>query len=231
MAPSDPHPSHWSSPRVRRPILAAVLLLPALALADADPRFARLRDQAEPLGSLATFLDKYVGECATLFSGPGCRKEAEDFRARYEGKKVYMIIREEAASMLSPGPYQPSSGKYVIQVSPIFPGGPYSLTQGEPKHLDVDNQPLLPFIQVTGSTPEGWAATDFMRLFQQHKIRAQVVFTPQRVWLLTPREGGGKKYGVAARVDALLLTDARTGEPLGTWFPEGTPAASKPRTK
>lgn len=216
---------------MRRLFLAALLLVPALALADADPRFARLRDQAEPLGSLATFLDKYVGECATLFSGPGCHQDAEAFRAQYDGKKLYMIIREEAANMLSPGPYQPSSGKYVIQVSPVFPGGAYTLTQGEPKHLDSDGRPLLPFIQVTGSTPEGWAATDFLRLFRQHQIRAQVIFTPQSAWMLTSKDGGGKRYGVAARVDAILLTDARTGDSLGTWFPEGSPAARPAKTK
>ena len=215
---------------MRRLILAALLLLPALALADADPRFARLRDQAEPLGSLSTFLDKYVGECATLFSGPGCRKEAEDFRARYGGKKLYMIIREEAASMLSPGPYQPATGRYVIQVSPLFSGGPYTLTQGEPKHLDADGQPLLPFLQVTGKLAEGQAATDLLRMVQNRQVRVQVVFTPEGVWTLSP-SGGGRRRGVAARLEAVLLTNARTGEPLGTWFPEGAAVPLKPKAK
>ena len=208
---------------MRRIILAAVLLLPTLALADVDPRFARLRDQAESLGSLTAFLDKYVGECASLFSGPGCRKEAEAFRARYEDKKLYMIVGEAAASMLSPGPYQPASGNYVIQVSPLFTGGSYVLTQGEPRHADVDGRPLMPFLQVTGTTPAGSGAAEFMRLFQQKKIRVQVVFTPQGVWMLPGREGSGKTYGVAAKMEAVLLTNARTGESLGAWFADPAP--------
>ena len=213
---------------MRRLVLAAVLLLSSLALADVDPRFARLRDQAEPLGSLTSFLDRYVGECASLFAGPGCRKDAEAFRSKYEGKKLYMIVGEEAASMVGPGPYQPGSGNYVIHVTPLFPGGAYMLTQGAPRHTDADGQPMLPFVQVTGTTPPGWNAGDFMRLFQKKQVRAQVVFSPQEVWSLQGRGGGTKRYGVAARMEAVLLTHARTGESLGVWFAEAAPKASPP---
>lgn len=204
---------------MRRLFLAALLLLPTLALADVDRRFAQLRDQAEPLGSLSTFLDKYIGECFGMFVGPSCRGDAEAFRKRYEGKKLYMIIGEEAATMLSPGPYQPGSGNYVIQVTPYFPAGSYALSQGVPSQTDTAGNPLLPYIRISGTTPEGWAATDFMRLFSTHQIRAQIVFTPQGVWSL-PRKRGGKVLGVAARVEGILLTHSRTGEPLGLWFPE-----------
>ncbi len=226
VAPSAFPPSPWRESRVRRLLLAAVLLLPALALADVDPRFAQLRDQAEPLGSLSAFLDKYVGECGSLFSGPGCRKEAEAFRTRYTGKKLYMIIGEGAASMVGPGPYQPGSGNYTIHVTPLFPAGPYALTQGSPRHTDTDGRPMLPFIQVTGTTPAGWSAGDFMRLFQKKQVRAQVVFTPQEVWSLLGKGDSSKRYGVAARIDGVLLTNARTGEPLGTWFADAPPKAA-----
>ncbi|PTL75720.1 hypothetical protein DAT35_53595 [Vitiosangium sp. GDMCC 1.1324] len=195
------------------------MLLPALALADVDPRFARLRDQAEPLGSLQTFLEKYIGECAGVFVSPSCRSDSEAFRAKYGGKKLYMIVGEEAATMLSPGPYQPGSGNYTIEVVPYFPGGSYALTQGTPTQTDSAGNPLLPLIHITGTTPEGWAATDFLRLFSTHQIRAQIVFTPQGMWSL-PRKRGGKASGVAARVEAILLTHARTGEVLGLWFAE-----------
>jgi hypothetical protein len=211
---------------VRRLFLAALLLLPALALADVDPRFARLRDQAEPLGSLSTFLEKYIGECTSMFSGLNCRASSEEFRQKYEGKKLYMIIGEDAATMLSPGPYQPGSGNYTIQVVPYFPGGSYALTQGQPTQTDADGNPLLPLIRVTGTTPEGWTAMDFMRLFSSRQVRAQLIFTPQGVWSLPRKRGLGKTSGVAARLEALLLTHARTGEPLGLWFAEEPPTAT-----
>ena len=203
---------------MRRLFLAALLLLPTLALADVDARFAQLRDQSEALGSLTTFLDKYIGECAGVFVSPSCRGDAEAFRGKYGGRKLYMIVREEVATMLSAGPYQPGSGNYTIQVVPSFPGGAYALTQGTPTQTDAAGNPLLPLIRLSGTTPEGWAATDFLRLFSTRQLRAQIVFTPQGVWTLP-----GKK-GVAARVDAILLTHARTGEQLGLWFAE-EPAA------
>lgn len=214
---------------MRRLFLAALLLLPALALADVDPRFARLRDQAEPLGSLTTFLDKYIGECSGMFISPGCKGSAEEFRKKYEGKKLYMIVGEEAATMLSPGPYQPGSGNYTIQVTPYFPGGPYALTQGVPTQTDVSGNPLLPLLHIRGTTPEGWTAPDFMRLFSSRQIRAQIVFTPQEVWSIPRKQGIGKIYGVAARMDAILLTHARTGEVLGLWFAETPPTPVAPK--
>jgi hypothetical protein len=210
---------------VRRLFLAALLLLPTLALADVDARFAQLRDQAEALGSLSTFLDKYIGECAGMFVSPSCRSDAEAFRGKYGGRKLYMIVREEVATMLSPGPYQPGSGNYTIQVIPSFPGGAYALTQGTPTQTDSAGNPLLPLIRISGTTPQGWAATDFLRLFSARQVRAQIVFTPQGVWTL-PRKSGGKAQGVAARLEAILLTDARTGEPLGLWFAEGAAAGT-----
>ncbi|MFE8597896.1 DUF6066 family protein [Archangium violaceum] len=211
---------------MRRLFLTALLLLPTLALADVDARFAQLRDQAEALGSLSSFLDKYIGECAGLFVNPSCKSNAEAFRAKYGGRKLYMIVGEDAATMLTPGPYQPGSGNYTIQVIPYFPGGAYALTQGTPTQTDSAGSPLLPLIRITGTTPEGWAATDFLRLFSSKKIRAQIVFTPQGVWTI-PRKQGGKAQGVAARIEAILLTFAPTGDPLGLWFAEQPPAAPK----
>lgn len=216
---------------MRRLFLATVLLLPALALADVDPRFARLRDQAEPLGSLTSFLDKYIGECASLFSGSSCRASAEAFRGKYEGKRLYMIVGEEAATMVSPGPYQPGKGNYTIHVTPLFPGGDYALTQGAPTQTDAEGTPVLSLVRITGTTPEGWNATSFLRLFSSRQVRAQVVFTPQGVWSLPRKQGGGKQYGVSARLEALLLTHARTGESLGLWVAEEPGAGKKGRKR
>ena len=212
---------------MNRFILAAALLLPSLVLADADPRFARLRDQAEPLGSLSAFLDKYVGECSGLFAGLGCRDAAEAFRKQYEGKRLYMIVGEDVATMVRPGPYQPGSGNYVIEVTPSFPGGAYVLTQGAPGQLTAEDQPMLTPLRVTGTTPPGWNATDFMRLFSSRQVRLQVIFAPQTLWGLERKQGSGKQYGVSARIEALFLTNARTGEPLGLWFADEPAAKTK----
>ncbi|MFY0575455.1 DUF6066 family protein [Cystobacter fuscus] len=66
-----------------------------------------------------------------------------------------------------------------------------------------------------------------MRLFSSRQVRLQVIFAPQSIWGLERKQGSGKQYGVSARVEALLLTNARTGEPLGLWFADEAKAKKK----
>jgi len=202
---------------VNRCFALFALLLPALALADVDPRFARLRDAAEPLGGLSAFLNRYIGECGDMFASPDCRTKADEFRKTYRGKKLYMIVTEDVATMVSPGPYQPTTGTFIINILPFFAGGKYAMTHGTPKKTDAAGNPILPLLSVSGTTPEGWNGGMFARLFSSRGIRVQVVFTPLDIWSLA-KPSGGKIFGVAARVEAILLTEGRTGEHLGLWL-------------
>ena len=200
-----------------RTLLLLAALLPTVALADADPKFAALREAAEPVGGLGQFLDKYIGECASSGGVDGsCRQNASAFRQKMRGKKFYMIVTEESAGMLSAGDFDVRGGEYTINVTPFFGAGGYALTHGAPKRTDANGNPLLPFLTVRGETKEGWSAMRFQRLFSSRELRVQVVFTPQDVWTL-PKKGGGKIYGVRAKIDALLVTIGRTGESAGLW--------------
>ena len=196
---------------------AVSLLLPALALADVDARFAKLRDESEPLGGLGAFLEKYIGACEGALVDPQCKSNAEAFRKKYQGKRLYMIVTEDDATMLAPGPYSPGTGEYTINITPFFPGGRYALTHGSPKKTDANGNPVLPFLTVTGTVPEGWNMQMFGRLFSMRGVRAQVVFTPQGVWNL-PKKGGGKNFGVTARIEGILVSEGRTGQQLGLWL-------------
>lgn len=198
-------------------LAAALFLVPALALADADPRFAKLRDEAEPLGGLGTFLEKYVGACDGPFVDSKCKANAEAFRKKYQGKRLYMIVTEDDASMLSPGPYSPGTGEYTINITPFFPGGSSALTHGAPKKTDGSGNPILPYLTVTGDLPPGWNLQMFNRLFSTRAVRAQLVFTPQSVWSL-PKKSGGKSHGVTARIEAIFITEGRSGQAMGLWL-------------
>jgi len=201
-----------------RTAILALLLIPLLAHADADAKFAALRDSASPLdGSLSSFLDKYVGDCGDLFEGQSCKKNSQAFRAKVAGKKYYVIISEESASMLQAGPYNPEKGEYTVLVTPFFPGGGYALTQGAPRKVDGAGNPVMPLIVLHGQLPDGWDPMSFKRLFRNRELRVQLVFTPTGVWSL-PKKGGGKLQGVKAKIQGLLVTYARTGDPVGSYY-------------
>ena len=197
-----------------------LLLLPLAASAQGVERFEQLKASAEPVGGLGSFLERYVGECGEPGLGESCRDKAKAFRKAHEGKRLYLLVGEDSAGMLSPGAFDASSGELVVNVTPFFPASNYALSHGAPRRTDAKGNPVMALLRAEGQAPEGWMPGTFQRLFQMRGVRAQVIFTPTGVWSL-PRRGGGKSRGVSARVEALLVTVARTGEPLALWLARG----------
>ena len=116
-----------------RPLAILALLVPALALADVDQKFAKLRDASEALSSLGSFLDKYVGDCGSVMEGGGeCAKNAESFRRGANGKKYYMILTEDSTAVLSLGAFNPQGGEVTLNLTPFFPGSNSAITRFSP---------------------------------------------------------------------------------------------------
>jgi hypothetical protein len=208
---------------VNRPLFAALLLLalPFTARAqEMDARFTQLREGAEAVGGLGAFLERYVGECEDPAMAAQCADTAKAFRKLHDGKRHYLLVGEDSAGMLAPGAFDADSGELTVNVTPFFPASRYALSQGAPKRTDAKGNPLMGLLRADGQAPEGWMAGTFQRLFQMRGVRAQVVFTPTGVWSL-PKKGGGKSYGVSARIEGVLVTVARTGEPLALWLAKG----------
>jgi hypothetical protein len=192
------------------------LVVPALALADADPRFVKLRDQAEPLGSVSAFVEKYVGDCASrMLGGAECERNAEAFRQGATGKKFYMIVTEGTSQVLSMGEVK-LHGNFVLNLTPFFPASNMALTHGAPAKLDGDGNPVMPFIRIDSTLPDAWTIPMMARQVQAQALRVQIIFTPQGVWSL-PKKGGAIK-GVKAKFEAILVTVGRTGETIGAWY-------------
>lgn len=120
--------------------------------------------------------------------------------------------------MLAAGPYDPGEGEYTVNIAPLFAAGGYALTHGAPKKTDANGNPMMMYVESRGKMPPDWSAPSFQRLFQSRALRVQVVFSPQGVWTL-PKKGGGKQYGVRAKIDAILVTIGRTGETVALWMP------------
>jgi hypothetical protein len=200
-----------------RVLTAMVLLGSMTAMADVDARFAKLRDGAEALGGIGGFVDKYIGQCGSALQGGGeCEKNAEVFRKAATGKKFYMIVTEDSASVLQMGEVT-GQGTFVLNLTPFFAGSDSAITQGAPQRTDANGNPVLPFIRIESTLPEGWNPAMMARQVQARTLRMQVVFTPQGTWSL-PKKGGGKVTGVKAKVDAVLVQVGRTGEQVGLWF-------------
>lgn len=197
-------------------LLSLMLVAPALAWADADPRFVKLRDQAEPLGSVSAFVEKYVGDCASrMLGGAECERNAEVFRQGATGKKFYMIVTEGTSQVLSMGEVK-LQGNFVLNVTPFFPASNMALTHGAPTKTDAEGNPIMPFIRVDSSLPDTWNMAMMARQVQSQTLRMQIIFTPQGVWTL-PKKGGAIK-GVKAKFEAVLITVGRTGDTVGAWY-------------
>jgi hypothetical protein len=198
--------------------MTVALVVPSVVLADADPRFAQLRDQAEPLASVASFVDRYVGDCGSpLLGGRECEKNAELFRRGATGKKFYMIITEDSAGVLQMGEVNVGQGTFILNLTPFFAGSNSAITHGAPTRTDANGNPVLPFIRIPSVLPDGWNPAMMARQVQSKALRLQIVFTPQGIWSL-PKRGGGSIKGVKAKLDAVLVTVGRTGEQVGLWL-------------
>ncbi len=201
-----------------RLLTSLLLFLPAVGLADVDKRFAKLRDDAEALSSLTGFIEKYVGDCGpALLGGAECEKNAELFRRGATGKRFYMIITEASAGVLQMGEVNVREGTFILNLTPFFAASNSALTHGAPAKTDAAGNPVLPYIRVPSTLPEGWNPAMMSRQVQAQALRVQLVFTPQGVWSLK-KPGGGTIKGVKARFDAVVVTVGRTGEHVGVWL-------------
>ncbi|MFT3707968.1 MAG: DUF6066 family protein [Archangium sp.] len=200
-------------------LMVAVAMIPALALADADPKFVKLRDQAEAMGAISAFVEKYVGDCASKMLGGGeCEKNAEVFRQGATGKKFYMIITEETSTVLSMGEVK-LGGNFVLNLTPFFAASGMAITHGAPTRTDENGNPVMPFIRIDSQLPDAWNPAMMARQVGAQALRLQIVFTPQGTWSL-PKKGGGTMKGVKAKFEAVLVTVGRTGEQVGLWVPK-----------
>ncbi len=192
------------------------MLLSAVAVADVDARFAKLRDQAEALATLSAFMEKYVGDCGPKMLAGNCEKNSAVFRRGATGKKFYMIVTEESSGVLSLGEANMRQGTFVLNMTPFFSAAGMGLSQGSPTKTDQDGNPVLSFLRIEAKMPEGWDMATVARQTQSRGFRIQIVFTPEGTWTL-PKRGGGVIHGVKARFDGVLVQVGRTGEQVGLY--------------
>ena len=197
-------------------LITVVCTLSVSALADFDEKFHKLWEPAEKLGSLSEFVENYAGSCGPLMTAQ-CEQKHKDFRRGADGRKHYMIVTEDAASVLSMGDGNPVTGEFILNLTPFFAAGDIAVTHGAPSKTDPSGNAILPFIRIKSKVPDGWNIQMMNRQVQARALRVQLVFTPEGVWSL-PKKGGGTIRGVKIRFDGIVVQVGRTGETVGVWY-------------
>lgn len=213
----------------RRLAPLALLLIPLVAVAETEMRFAYYRDPAiaiEP-GGLGDFLNSYIGACRGFFDGQRCKDAAASFRAEHEGKPHWATIREGEADMLQMLAFDPKTGNYTLRITPAFFGGGYLLTQGKPERTDDEGNPLFRVIDLPMTLRRGQTPMQVSKALSDKIMRVQVIFTPRESWQLGTEVV--PKFGVAADLHAILITVGASGDKYASWYEEK--AAKKPEFK
>jgi hypothetical protein len=197
-------------------ILLASLVVPLVAFAAEPSAFNRAKAGASPVGGLSSFLGHYIGDCGNEYgTAQECRARANAFRQKSAGKRYYMVVSEDS-TLVSPGSFDSQTGQFTVNVTPFFGANGMALTQGKPRKTDDRGNPILPYITMSGKAPDNLDEGVFSRMASSRGFRLEVVFSPEGVWEI-PKRGGGKVQGVKGRIEAMLLSNARTGETLAVW--------------
>ncbi len=197
-------------------LVPLLLISSQAALADVDQKFAKMRDAAEKLGSLSEFIDNYGGSCGPLMTAQ-CEEKRKEFRRGADGRKHYMIVTEDSASVLSMGDANPISGEFVLNMTPFFAAGDSAITHGAPSKTDANGNAILPYLRINAKLPDGWTMQLMNRQVHARALLIHVVFTPEGVWSLQ-KKGGGTIKGIKTRFDGVIVQIGRTGETIGMWY-------------
>jgi hypothetical protein len=199
-------------------VLALVLGTSGLAQAEANRAFARLRDKAQAVDSLATFLSSFVGDCgADLLGGSDCQKKVKAFRSEALGKTYYVILDDAAQKLVQPRGFSPQTHQMEFALTPFFESAGLALTHGQPDGLDAQGQPIIRLIRMQATLPDEITPMEVDRVFRTGMARMQVIFKPLSVWKVPRKDRKGFVEGVKAQVLGVRISEARSGSDVVTW--------------
>lgn len=176
-----------------------------------DERFDLLKQRAERIESLPSFLDRFIGSCGTVYERQTCEQNVQSVRRRFEGKLLVATVGDHAAELCQA---RTLGEQYRILLTPFVDGGGYALTHGSPVRQDAAGRPLIPYLVLQGPLPPG-SEQNFESSFRTGNVELEVVFRPEGTWKLR-RKGTGYYEGVKARFVALRLVDPRTGAEIAS---------------
>lgn len=202
-------------------LVALVVATSGLAGAEPNRGFTKLRDGAQTVESLATFLSSFVGDCgADLLGGADCQKKVKAFRGESIGKTFYLLLDDSAQQLVQPRGFSPQTHQMEFALTPFFESAGLALTHGQPSALDTQGRPIIPLIRMQATLPDDVTPMDVERVFRTGMARMQIVYKPLSVWKLPRKDRKGFVEGVKAQVLGVRITEARTGNEVVSWLNE-----------
>jgi len=185
--------------------LALFLLLSAPAARADDARFEALRRTAEPLESLAGFVERYVGVCKDPLERASCEQNVKAGRKAMHGKLYAALLAERARELIR---VERRGSAFRFLVTPFVDADGLALSHGQPK-LDGRGRPSIPFIVLDSHAGVDEGVVD--AALRTGRVELEILFRVEAAWKLRRRDEPGFYEGVLARFAALRLVDGRTG--------------------
>lgn len=190
-------------------LLAAALLCAPPAAAHAGDRFAALSREAEPIDSLAGFVERYVGVCKDPLERTTCLENVKAVRKGMDGRLYLAVLTEKARGLLQVESRK--GGGFRFLLTPFVDADGLALTHGEPR-LDARGRPSLGFLVLDSLPSVDPAVVD--AALRTGRVELEILFRPAGAWKLKRRGESGDYEGMKARFAAVRLVDGRTGAEL-----------------
>jgi hypothetical protein len=190
-----------------RALLAlALAATPALA----DERFEALRQRAEPVESLSSFVERYVGVCKDPLQLAACQDNVKAARHSAQGKLFATVVSERARELLR---VERRGSGFRFLITPFVDAGGIALTHGEPK-ADSKGRPAIGYL-IVDSHP-GVDEGTVEAALRTGRVELEILFRAEGAWKLRRRGEEGFYEGVKARFAAVRLVDGRTGTEIAS---------------
>jgi hypothetical protein len=199
-------------------IWMAVLGTAGTARAGGNPDFASWKSHATPVEDLSGFLTQFVGVCDNdPLTNRECKAQLAAFRKKSVNQVFSVTLGPDAQKMVQPRSFNTAKHSQEFSLTPFFAGSGFALTQGQPKHLGRDGNPVMPMVRLTSKFGDGGTPEMISHEFSTGSVTVELVFRPTGVWRL-PRKDQPKAFyqGVKAQFLALHLSGTRSGQELGS---------------
>lgn len=192
----------------------STLLCAVLIVAAKPPvNFEALKASAEVLEKPGAATAALVGECSE--EDPElqiqCQANVTTARKDHASKRYYVDLGAGHQDLLEFEGLRGSTARF-LWVPQYDPGNGMPLTGAKPGALNKDGWPVLKKKVLDGAAPQGVLPSDLTRLARLGQINIELVGRFGKTWALSQR--GKKVQGVVFEIQAVRLSQARTGETL-----------------